>query len=119
MSLSPTELLFIEKRERLTRQWPIFGFCLLFLFAGIVFWLWNETPHMVDPWLVATSLEEGTLAESTLTAMAAMLPLVVLVLIAAAGAFVMLLSVACANERRLIQLLGRECVNPVNSEPPS
>ncbi|MFT5444958.1 MAG: hypothetical protein ACI9DC_000118 [Gammaproteobacteria bacterium] len=118
MSLSPAELLFIEKRERLTRQWPTFGFCLLFLFAGIVFWLWNEAPHMVDPWLVAASLEDGVLPESTMIAMAAMLPIVVLILIAAAGIFVLLGSVTCSNEYKLIQVLRRECADSVNSEPP-
>ena len=116
MSLSPAELLFIEKRERLTRQWPTFGFCLLFLFAGIVFWLWNEAPHMVDPWLVAASLEDGALPESTMNAMAALLPIVVLILIAAAGVFVLLVSVTCSNEYKLLQLLRRECASPVDGE---
>ena len=117
MSLSPAELLFVEKRERLTKQWPIFGFGVLLLLAAFVFWLWNDVPHMVNPWLVAASLEKGALPESTMTLMAAMLPIVILVLIAAASAFVLLVSVACSNERRLIQLLGRECANPVNIEP--
>ena len=118
MSLSQAESLFVEKREKLTRLWPTFGFGTLIVLAAFAFWLWVEVPHLINPWGVGVSLEKGTLPESTMILMAAMLPIVMLFLIAVAGAIVILAFVAFSNERRLIQLLRREVVNAGDRESP-
>jgi len=116
MSLSQAESLFVEKREKLTKLWPTFGFGILFVLAAFAFWLWIEVPHLINPWVVRVSLEKGTLPESKMVLMAAMLPIVMLSLLAFAGAIVVLAFVAFSNERRLIQLLRREGVNPGSPE---
>ncbi|QQS55677.1 MAG: hypothetical protein IPM89_07835 [Candidatus Competibacteraceae bacterium] len=116
MSLSPEESLFVEKRERLTKHWPVFGFGVLFVLATFAFWLWLKVPYLINPWVVEVGLEKGTLPESTVVLMAVMLPMVMLVFLAFASAVVLLAFAAFSNERRLIELLRREGVNPGANE---
>ncbi len=108
MSLSKTELLFVEKRERLTKHWPAFGVGILLLLIVLACWLWLKTPYLLNPWAVGVGLENGTLPESTMALMAVMLPIVMLMFLLFACAVVVLLFVGFANERRLIRLLRRE-----------
>lgn len=116
MSLSQAESLFVEKREKLTKHWPAFGFGILFVLAALAFWLWLKVPHLINPWVVGVGLEKGTLPESTMVLMAIMLPIVMLIFLVFSGAVVLLAFAAFSNERRLIQLLRREGVNPGSSE---
>lgn len=116
MSLSQAESLFVEKREKLTKLWPAFGFGILSVLAAFAFWLWIESPHLINPWVVKVSLENGTLPESMMVLMAAMLPIMMLIFLSFAGAMVVLAFAAFSNERRLIQLLRREGVNSGSRE---
>lgn len=108
MKLSPAERLYVEKRERLTKLWPAFGAGVLLMLAALALWLWLRVPYFANPWAVAEALESGGLPESTITLMAAMLPVVVLMFLVFALAVVLLTFVAFSNERRLIQLVRRE-----------
>lgn len=107
MNLSPADSLYIMKRERLAKSWPVAGGLLLLLLAALAAWLWIKTPYLINPWLVIESLESGTLPESTTTIMVAMLPILVLTLLVLAAAVVLLAGAALANERRIIRLLRR------------
>lgn len=116
MSLSQAELLFVDKREKFAKHWPAFGFGILFVLAAFASWLWLKVPHLINPWIVGVGLEKGTLPDSTIVLMAAMLPIVMLFLLVFAGAVVLLAFVAFSNERRLIQLLRGEGVDPGTRE---
>ena len=109
MSLSAAETRFVEQREKFTKHWPVFGFACLLLLAALVLWLWFKTPHMINPWLVVAGIENGTLPESTVIVMGAMLPVVMLALVVFTSAFILLAFKAFSNERRLLQLLRRVC----------
>ncbi len=114
MSLSKTDLRFVDKRERLTKHWPVVAVGILLMLAALACWLWWKTPYLINPWAVSVSLENGTLPESTLVLMAFMLPIVMLMFLLFASAVVVLLFAGFSNERRLIQLLRREGKNPAN-----
>lgn len=107
MSLSPADTLYIAKRERLTRSWPVVGSVILLLLGSLAAWLWLQKPHLINPWLVFEDLESGILPESTVSVMVAMLPIMVLILFFFALIVVLLMFTAMANERRLIRLLKR------------
>ncbi|GAA3531180.1 hypothetical protein [Zobellella aerophila] len=102
MKLSAAELSFVEKREKLTRYWPLFGGFILLLLVVLAIWLWVKVPYMVNPWVVAAGLKTGTLPESTLVLMAAMLPIMMLTFLVFAVAVVLLAFAAVSNERKLI-----------------
>ena len=105
MSFSSSDRLFVEKRDRLARSWPVVGVVLLALLAGFCGWLWLRTPYLINPWAVFESLRAGTLPESTANLMVAMLPIVMLTLLFFAFVVVLLFFVAFSNERRLIRLI--------------
>jgi len=105
MSISSSQKLFVEKRERLARSWPVVGVILLALLAAFGVWAWFKTPYLINPWAVFESLRAGTLPESTANLIVAMLPIVMLTLLFSAFVVVLLFFVAFSNERRLIRLL--------------
>lgn len=103
--LSPAEAAFVAQRERFARYWPLAGLVILLLVTGLVLWLWFAVPHMINPWAVADGLAAGTLPTPTLELMAAMLPVVVLMLCFFAFMVTLLLFASFANERRLVRLI--------------
>jgi len=107
MSRSPADTLYLAKRERLAKSWPVAGGIILLLLAALAAWLWLKTPYLINPWLVFEHIKSGTLPESTATVMVAMLPIVVLTLLVFAAVVVLLVFAALANERRIIRLLRR------------
>lgn len=107
MSISSSQKLFVEKRERLAKSWPVVGIVLLAMLTAFVVWAWLKTPYLINPWVVFESLRAGTLPESTANLMVAMLPIVVLSLLFFAFVVVLLFFVAFSNERRLIRLVRK------------
>jgi len=105
MSLSPKELSFVEKREKLAKYWPLVGVGILFMLSALAVWLWVEVPHLINPWAVSASLEAGALPEATMIVMAAMLPIVMLAFLVFVAFSVILMFVAFSNESRLIRLI--------------
>lgn len=116
MTLPPADKLFVERRERLARHWPVAGVGSLLLIAAFGGWLWLKVPHLIDPWRVIESLEAGALPESTVGIMVVMLPIVMVTLLVFAFIFVLLGFVAFSNERRLIRLLRKMEAGPVGSK---
>lgn len=105
MDLSREDASFLEKRSKLTRSWPWAGGAMLIALGLLTLWLWFTAPYLLRPWTVAAQIEAGTLAQSTVTLMAAILPLMVLGLLMFAVAMVLFCFVAFANERRLIRII--------------
>jgi hypothetical protein len=79
-------------------------------------WLWVKTPSLINPWHVMDALEAGTLAESTMSVMALMLPIVTATFLVFACVVVLLWFIAFRNELRLIRLLRKLDRESVSSE---
>ena len=107
MALSKREEAWLARRERLLRLWPWAGAALVALVVGGVAALATWVPLMVNPRAVIERLEAGSLGETTLMTLAALLPVVVLMLAGLLLAIVLLAFVAFANERRLLRLVRR------------
>lgn len=107
MNLSPAEKRFVEKRENRLKYWPLFGVFSLVLVAAYGAWLWLKMPYLIDPWHVMERIEMGSLSESTMGVMAAMLPFVMAAFLFFAFFVVLLWFVAFRNERRLVRLIRR------------
>lgn len=112
MGLSEAESSFVAKRSRLNRHWPWAGSILLVLIIALAGWLWVSVPHLVNPWAATAGLRSGTLPDSTITLMAAILPIVMLTFLVFVVIMVVLMFVAFANERRLIRLINRHLASP-------
>ncbi|WP_417616081.1 hypothetical protein [Oceanisphaera sp.] len=107
MKLSSEESLYLARRARLIHHWPWMGKILLALVIALTAWLWTSTPHLVNPWAVAADLQSGTLPESSLPLMAALLPMMTLTLLLFIVLAIGLAFSAFANERRLIRIINR------------
>jgi hypothetical protein len=108
MSLTPTELAFIEKRRKLIALWPYAGGGIIAGLLGFTLWLWFAAPVMINPWITVEALQAGRLDQTTLYVMAVMLPILMLACIGALVVMVALFFAAFSNERRLIAILDRQ-----------
>jgi hypothetical protein len=105
MRLSPTDKAFVQRREKRAKYWPFFGAVLLTIVVAYGAWLWLKLPHLINPWRVMESLEAGTISESTMEIMAAMLPIVMAAFLVFMFVVVLLWFISFNNERRLIRLV--------------
>lgn len=105
--LTAEDRVYLARRERLLRYWPVAGGTLLCLLAGLGLYLWLEVPYLVNPRALGVAIETGRLAESTVLFMAALVPVLFVALLASAVLVVLLLFVVAANERRLLAMLRR------------
>lgn len=103
--LTTADAAFVQRRQRLAGLWPVAGAAILLSMTGLVGYLWLEVPYLIDPWFVADRLATDTLKLSTLHLMAAMLPVVMLMLCLFVFVITLLLFAAFRNERRLVRLI--------------
>jgi len=107
MKLTAKEIAYIEKREKRAKHWPLVGTCALAMVVGYGYWLWVTMPHLINPWAVMKSIEAGTLTDSRMSMMAAMLPVVMATLLVFVLVVVLLWFVSFRNEYRLIRLIQK------------
>lgn len=105
MELTEREPAFVERRARLARSWPWAGGTCLAVVLGLAVWLWLTRALPINPWAVLGGLETGSVPQSTLALMAAMLPVVVL---ACLIVLVLLFGFAAFGaERRLVRIVRK------------
>ena len=107
MHLTAADSTFISRRSSLVKYWPVAGSLLLLMLIGLGVWLWIDVPWLINPREVMHALEAGKLADSTLTLMAMMLPVVMLACIVFSVLFVLLAWRGFKNERRLLDIIER------------
>jgi hypothetical protein len=107
MPLTDQERVFVERRARLVRSWPVVGTVCLGVVLVLAGWLWFTRPWLVNPWAVFSGLEAGSIPGPTILVMATMLPVVVL-----ASLFVLVVCLfycfaAFSNERKHLEIIRR------------
>ena len=107
MTLSKTELNWLEKRRTLVALWPWAGGGIIAGLLGFAAWLWLAVPLMINPWAAVEAIRAEQVEQSTLIVMAVMLPILMLaclgVLVVAIGLFF----VAFTNEKKLIRMVDK------------
>ena len=107
MKLTEQERVFVERRARLVRSWPIVGVICLAGVLCLAVWLWFTRPWLVNPWAVFSGLEAGLIPGPTILLMAAMLPVVVLASLFVLVVCLLYCFAAFSNERRHLEIIGR------------
>lgn len=97
----------LARRRRLLRWWPAAGLLSLLMLAAAFGWLALNAPELVNPFMVARQLQEGTLDAASLQMMAAMLPIVMLFLLSVVAALLVFVHVTLSRERRYQQIIDR------------
>jgi type VI protein secretion system component VasF len=106
-NLEPTDSKFVAKRERLVKSWPYIGSSLICILAGFAGWMWISNPALINPWFVFSELKAESLPDSTVTLMAAMLPVVVIACFLVVLACLLFTFVAFLNEKRHMAIIRR------------
>ena len=101
------DLAFIKKRSFFARWWNVVGSVMLAVLVGMALWFFVTVPNFINPLYVIEQLKSGTLQQSTLVIMAAMLPIVVLGLILVCCAVIGFGFAVFANERRYLAIIER------------
>lgn len=107
MSLTDQEQKFVDGRKRLLRLWPAVGSLLLILIALLAGWLYWRNPLLVNPWVVMSRLEEGSISNAMLILMAGILPIMALMSLILVALLVVSLFAAFGNERRHLAIIDR------------
>lgn len=106
MDLTREEKAFLESRAKFARSWPIVGTAMLVGLLVLAGWLLFTRPMLINPWAVLSGLEAGTIPDSTLAVMAALLG-VMLTCLFVVGVVLILFSVAFSNEKKHIAIIRR------------
>ncbi len=96
---------FIIRRVKLVRAWPWAGSALIVLICGLGAWLYTTRPLLVDPFAVLARVHDDSIPASTLTFMAALLPVAVLTCLFLAIVIVLFAFAAFAIEKKYLALL--------------
>ena len=107
MELTDKERRFVAKRTKFVQAWPLVGGVLLCLVLGLGVWLFLSKPLLANPFVVLSKLNSGSIPASTLTLMAVLLPVSVLMCLILAIAVVLFCFAAFANEKKYIQMIHR------------
>lgn len=107
MELTETERRFLDKRRKLLNIWPLAGYLSLSMLALLTGWLFWKSPMLVNPYLVWSELQSGSIGESNLLLMAGLLPVVILLLLIICLIVVLFAFSAFNNEKRELKLISR------------
>ena len=119
MQLSDEERHFLVKRARLVRAWRYVGSILLAVLLGLAIWLFLTIPLLANPLVVMARLKSDSISESTLTLMAGMLPIVVLMCLVLAVTAVLFVFAAFSNEKKYLKIIQRNSHEVVIAQPHS
>ena len=109
LKLTEKETEFLERRTRFNRNWPIFGAIAVLLVLGFTIWLSISRSLLINAWAVLSRLENGSIPDSTIAILAAMLPVVFIGCILVLIALIAFSFAAISNERRYLKLIYRLC----------
>jgi amino acid transporter len=97
--------IFLEKRKKLNRLWPIVGTALIVTLVLLYILLFIRTPKLVNPYLVMELIKTDQMAESSLHLLALICPIAIIFLFLTVGA-VILFGFGCyKTEKRYLRIL--------------
>lgn len=108
MQLLRGEQEFLDRRRRFVRSWRYVGISLLFLVAGMGFWLYFKKPLLANPVYVVEELQRGGVDQRTLEFMAALLPVTIVLIVFLCVVFLLLTFAAFSNEAKYLAIISRE-----------
>jgi hypothetical protein len=110
MALLEQQRVFLERRRRLLRWWPVVGWLLLVASFGLALWLLVTAPLLINPVAAAAAIESEQVPWPTIEAMAALLPYASLLALALLVVLVLFMFAAMAQQRRLLALIDSQQV---------
>ena len=107
--LDDRERLFIDKRRRLIRWWPLALLCVLLLLAGTWLYLFMKHPALANASFVIDAVSAGALSTDIMQLSAVFLPIVISMLFFVLAVMLLLLHQTIRNERRYQSIIRKLC----------
>jgi hypothetical protein len=107
----------IEKRRRSLRHLPVALWVVPLVWLGACLWTWFRFPLLNNPWDLHSRLSRGEVGGTMLETLAAMAPVLTLLLQLVVIAFIWMGVRMLQRERRLIQLLDAAIVREAQRPP--
>jgi hypothetical protein len=108
VSLNSQELAWVARRRTFLALWPWAGGAMIAALLGFAIWLWLAVPLMINPWAAIRAAEGGSIDDTTLTAMALMLPILLIACLVVLVVMIGVLFAAFANEKKLIAMVEKQ-----------
>lgn len=105
MELSNEEMRFVTNRRRFVQGWPVVGAILLGLVISLGVWLFLTKPLLANPFIVLSRLKSDSIPASTLTLMAGLLPIAVLMCMALVITIVLFAFASFTNEKKYLAMV--------------
>ena len=107
-SLSSDDIKFIEKRRQLINTWRWAGSISLMLLLLFIIWLWYSNEMLINPFGAIAAIESGSMTDTTMVIMAAMLPVMFVLALFLILLLLVLVTVSLGNEKRYLAIVDRQ-----------
>lgn len=96
---------FIDNRRRLINAWRYAGALSLIGLFVFILWLWYSNPILINPFGAITAIEAGSMTDTTMVIMAAMLPVIFVLTLFLILLLLVLVTVSMNNEKRYLAII--------------
>jgi hypothetical protein len=107
MTLSDKQIKFIRSRRKLISFRKYVVLFLSILFVAFLGWMYYRAPLLVNPYEVISRLQRSSLDRDTMTLMAGMLPIIVILALFLLGALMIFFFIAMSNEAKYIEIIDQ------------
>ena len=105
ISLTEQQKVFLKKRAKMVRMWPVIGAILIVVELGLAGWLFWKHPLLINPQAVSYKLRTGSLPDSTLSVMATFLPFAIIICLGLLAILILFSFLALSNEKKHIDII--------------
>jgi uncharacterized membrane protein len=106
MLMNSEDEAFLKKREKMIKTWPFVGVAIIIMFLGLAMHFFISVPRMINPIQVFSELNSGTIPETSLVIMTAMVPILNLTIIVMMVVFVLLAWKFFSHEKRYHKIIA-------------
>jgi|ACQI01.1.fsa_nt_gi succinate dehydrogenase hydrophobic anchor subunit len=107
MQKQNADLEFIQKRKKLIALWPYAAGFLILLLAGLVAFLWMQTPWLINPYAAMVRIQDNSFDYGSLQMMAMIVPILFSALILILLVFTLLMFAVIQREKKYIALIEK------------
>jgi len=105
ISLTEQQKMFLDKRTKMVRKWPLAGGILIVVELGLAGWLLWKHPLLINPQAVSAKLRAGAIPDSTLSLMAAFLPFIMIACLGLLAVLILFSFLALVNEKKHLMII--------------
>ncbi len=114
MELKEEQRKFIETRSKFVKTWPFVGTGLLAIILGLGTWLFLTKRLLANPFFVLNQLKTNAISLPTLTLMAGLLPVVILLCLFLVVVVIIFAFAAFSNEKKYLAIIKSLVEKKVN-----